>query len=104
MLLLSGLVGVQLYVFSCALYLKGGRAVMRVTSRIIDLDEGVLFFLLLLSLGVLGMVVTCIFVAWMWSGFGGLDMVDSLMLAGHLLSALSILAIGLLGVHVLKRV
>ena len=104
MLLLSGLAGVQLYVFSCALYLKGGSAVMRVTSRIIDLDEGALFFLLILSLGVQGMVVAGIFVAWIWSGFGGLDMVDSLVLAGHLLSALSILAIGLLGVHVLKRV
>ena len=50
------------------------------------------------------MVVAGIFVAWIWSGFGGLDMVSSLVLTGHLLSVLSILAIGLLGVHVLKRV
>jgi len=103
-LLLSGLAGVQFYVFSCVLYVKGGGSARRVTRKVIDLDEGALFFLLIISLFVQAMVVAVIFVMWMWSGFGGLDMLNSLVLAGHLLSGLGVLAIGLLGVHVLKRI
>ena len=103
-LLLVGLAGIQFYVFSCVLYLRGGNAVLKLTKRLINLDEGVLFFWLLITLGIQALVIAGIFVMWMWSGFKGLNLVELLMLAGHLLSLLSVLAIGLLGIHVLKRV
>ena len=76
---------------------------MRLTKSIINLDEGVLFFWLLVAIGVQAIVIGGIFVLWIWSGFKGLDLIDGLMLAVHLLSTLSVLAIGLLGIHVLKR-
>ncbi|MCP4849635.1 MAG: glycosyltransferase family 2 protein [Verrucomicrobiaceae bacterium] len=103
LLLLIGLAGIQFYVFSCVLYLKGGRSVLKLTQRFINLDEGVLFFWLLLTLGIQSLVIAWICVMWIWSGFKGLDLVNMLILAGHLLSQLSVLAIGLLGIHVLKR-
>ena len=102
-LLLVGLAGVQCYVFSCVLYLRGGVPVVRLTRGVINLDEGVLFFWLLIALGVQAIVIGGIFVMWIWAGFGGLDLIDGLMLAVHLLSTLSVLAIGLLGIHILKR-
>lgn len=102
-LLLVGLAGVQCYVFSCVLYLRGGLPVVRLTRGVINLDEGVLFFWLLIALGIQAIVIGGIFVMWIWAGFGGLDLIDGLMLAVHLLSTLSVLAIGLLGIHILKR-
>lgn len=102
-LLLMGLAGIQFYVFSCVLYLRGGAPALRLTRRFINLDEGVLFFWLLVALGIQALVITCLFVMWIWSGFQGLNLVELLMLTGHLLSQLSVLAIGLLGIHVLKR-
>ncbi|MFP6873999.1 MAG: glycosyltransferase family 2 protein [Verrucomicrobiales bacterium] len=103
LLLLAGLAGTQFYVFSCVLYLRGGRTLMKCTKRLINLDEGILFFWLLVTFGIQAAVIAGIFMMWIWSGFEGLDLVDALMLAGHLLSQLSVLAIGLLGIHVLKK-
>jgi pheromone shutdown protein TraB len=102
-LLFTGLAGAQFYVFSCVLYLRGGSPLMKCTKRLINLDEGILFFWLVVTFGIQIAVITYIFMMWIWSGFEGLDLIGILMLTGHFLSQLSVLAIGLLGIHVLKR-
>lgn len=103
LLLFAGLAGAQFYVFSCVLYLRGGSPLMQCTKRLIDLDEGILFFCLIVTFGIQGAVIACIFMIWFCSGFEGLNLIEILMLTGHFLSQLSVLAIGLLGIHVLKR-
>ena len=103
LLLLGALTGTQLYLFSCVLYLRGNEKSTALTRKLIGLDEGVLFFLLLaLFAGVL-LVVASIVVIWMRAGYGGLDLSNSLLGIVHFLSVPGMLAIALLGIHVFKK-
>jgi hypothetical protein len=103
LLLLGGVAGAQLYLFSCIMYLRGKHRSLGITKKLITLDEGVLFFWLLMTFAVQAIVVSFIFYAWVRAGFGGLDLTDVLMVCGHVLSVAGILAIGLLGIHVFKK-
>lgn len=103
LLLLGGILGTQLYVFGCSLFLRTVDRQMGMTQRFIDMDEGNLFFLLLavvlacLALGG-GLVIT-----WMRSGFAGLHQANHLLASVHLLGVAATLSIGLLAVHTLKK-
>ena len=89
--------------FSCVLYLRGKEKSTALTRKLIGLDEGVLFFLLLaLFVGVF-LVVASIVVIWMKAGFGGIDLTNSLLGIVHFLSVPGMLAIALLGIHVFKK-
>ena len=46
LLLLGALMGAQIYLFSCVIFLRGSEEPTQLTKRIIELDEGVLFFVL----------------------------------------------------------
>lgn len=100
-----GCVGAQLYVFSCHLYATGSATARpsALTRRILGLDEA-LVLLLLLGLGAIG-VLGFGWVVWRWSttDFSYLNLLDVLLPLVHLLCALSFLAVGLLGVHILKK-
>ncbi|MFT4549591.1 MAG: glycosyltransferase involved in cell wall biosynthesis [Verrucomicrobiales bacterium] len=103
LLLLAALTGTQFYLFSCVLYLRGKEKSTALTRKLIGLDEGVLFFLLLaLFVGVF-LVVASIVVIWMKAGFGGIDLTNSLLGIVHFLSVPGMLAIALLGIHVFKK-
>jgi glycosyltransferase involved in cell wall biosynthesis len=103
LLLLAALTGTQLYLFSCLLYLRGNEKSTRLTRKLVSLDEGVLFFLLLgLFAGVFG-VVAFMIIAWASAHFAGLRLINTLLILVHFLSVPGLLAIALLGIHVFKK-
>lgn len=103
LLLICGVIGAQFYIFGCSLYLGSKDQPMRITQRLINLDEGLLFFCLF------GTLITCAITAaallWLWaaSGFGGLHHVNELLGAVHFLGLAVIGAVGLLSIHTLKK-
>jgi glycosyltransferase involved in cell wall biosynthesis len=103
LLLLAALTGTQLYLFSCVLYLRGKEKMTGITRKLISLDEGVLFFLLLFLFAAVGAVVAYIFASWMSADFGGLQLINILLILVHFLSVPGLLAIALLGIHVFKK-
>lgn len=103
LLLLGGMTGMQLYLFSCMLFLKKRESPTPLTSRLIRIDEGVLFFLLLSILVVLGLLVTGVVVNWALNNFANLNLTNVLFPAIHFIGLPVMLAIGLLGLHVFKK-
>ena len=103
LLLLGALTGTQLYLFSCVLYLSGREESTALTRKLIKLDEGVLFFLLLALFAGVFAVILGIVVIWVRAGYGGLDLSNSLIAIVHFLSVPGLLAIALLGIHVFKK-
>jgi len=67
------------------------------------LDEGILFFVLLSLMSVMGLVI--VFVAFKWSmqGFSNLNLAHDLLFWIHALAVGILSAFGLLGLHVLKK-
>jgi glycosyltransferase involved in cell wall biosynthesis len=100
-----GCVGAQLYIFSCHVYATGGDSTgaSALTRRVLELDEGLVFFMLL-GLGALGGIGVG-WAVWQWGsqGFSNLDLLSILLPLVHALCALGFLAIGLLGVHIMKK-
>ncbi len=104
LLLLGALTGTQFYLFSCFLYLRGREKSTFLTRKLIRLDEGVLFFLLLTLFTGVFVVVGGIVTIWVRAGYGGLDLSNSLLIGIiHFLSVPGMLAIALLGIHVFKK-
>lgn len=103
LLLLVGITGMQFYVFSCMLFLRKREKPTAVTSQLIEIDEGALFFLLLSILVVEIALVGCVVVNWMYSNFANLDLANVLIGGIHLLGLPMMLAIGLLGIHIFKK-
>lgn len=103
LLLLSGIFGGQFYLFGCMLYLQSKDQPMKLTRKLIFLDEGVLFFTLLATVcGCLGL--TCYIGAqWSISGFSNLNLAHNLLLGCHILALFITFSVGLLGLHVLKK-
>lgn len=100
-----GCVGAQLYVFACHLYATGGSdsRPSALTRRILGLDEAIVL-LVLLGLGAIG-ALGLGWTVWRWraNDFSYLNLLDVLLPLVHLLCALGFLAVGLLGVHILKK-
>jgi glycosyltransferase involved in cell wall biosynthesis len=103
LLLLGGILGTQLYIFGCSLFLRSGDRPLPLTSRLIGMNEGSLFFLLL------SVVLACLALgaglalAWARSGFAGLHQSNNLLAAVHFLGVAATASIGLLSVHTLKK-
>lgn len=103
LLLLGGILGTQLYVFGCSLFLRTADRPLALTRRLVNMDEGNLFFLLLT------VVLACIalggslVIIWMRSGFAGLHQANHLLASVHFLGVAATLSIGLLAVHTLKK-
>ena len=103
LLLVVGCAGTQIYLFSCYLFSAGSERCTVLTRRILALDEGHLFFLLvglfaIEALGALGVVIK-----WMQADFAHLDMVRFMLLATHFMCVIGFVGVGLLGVHVLRN-
>jgi hypothetical protein len=103
LLLLGGILGAQLYLFGCSLFLRTADRPLRVTRQLIMMDEGNLFFVLLTvvaaCLGLGGSLV----ITWMRSGFAGLHQANHLLAAVHFLGVAATLSVGLLAIHTLKK-
>ncbi|MDF1852662.1 MAG: glycosyltransferase family 2 protein [Verrucomicrobiales bacterium] len=103
LLLLAGITGMQFYVFSCILFLRGREVPTKITSKLIEIDEASLFFLLLSVLILEGLLVGSVVLNWAMNNFANLDLANVLMVAIHLLALPMMLAIALLGIHVFKK-
>jgi len=95
--------GIQLYLFSCFLFLSGHERCLKPTHLILSLDEAHLFFLILGLVSVEGMGF--LFVLWEWysSNFSGLNLISLLLFVTHFLCVFGFLIVGLLGVHVFRN-
>jgi len=103
LLLLAGITGMQLYVFSCILFLREREKPTALTAGLIGIDEAPLFFLLLSILVLEFLLVGGVVLNWFLNNFANLDLANVLIGAIHLLGMPLMLAIALLGVHVFKR-
>jgi len=103
LLLLGGLTGAQLYVFSCVLFLVGKEKSTSLTRKLLGLEEDSLFFLLLGLMVMEMLFVGGIVVRWGMVHFGGLDLTGILLPLIHFLSVPALWAIGLLAIHVFKK-
>lgn len=103
LLLLTGIVGTQIYIFGCSLYLSSRDQPLPLTRRLIVLDEGVLFFGLLGVLALSTITILALVMVWAGSGFGGLHHANRLLLAVHFLGVAAMGSIGLISIHTLKK-
>ncbi len=103
LLLLGGILGTQLYVFGCSLFLRTTDRQLGMTRRFIDMDEGNLFFLLLTVVLACTALGGGLVITWMRSGFAGLHQANHLLASVHLLGVAATLSIGLLAVHTFKK-
>jgi glycosyltransferase involved in cell wall biosynthesis len=103
LLLLAGITGMQLYVFSCILFLREREKPSRMTAKLIEIDEASLFFLLLSILVLEVLLVGGVVLNWALNNFANLDLANVLIGGVHLLGLPLMLAIGLLAVHIFKK-
>lgn len=103
LLLLGGILGTQLYLFGCSLFLRSGDRPLALTRRLIGMNEGNLFFLLLATLTGCGLVAGSLTYLWARAGFAGLQQGNHLLATVHLLGVAATAALGLLSVHTLKK-
>ncbi len=103
LLLLAGLTGIQFYLFSCVLYLKGREVPTPLTAKLINIEEANLFFLLLSLISLEAVFVLAILLNWASNNFANLNLTDALFAIIHFVSLPGMLAIGLLGLHVFKK-
>ena len=93
----------QLYVFSCVLFLKEREKPSAMTAKLIGIDEASLFFLLLSILVLEILLVGGVVLNWILNNFANLDLANVLIGGVHLLGLPLMLAIGLLAVHIFKK-
>lgn len=103
LLMLTALLGTQIYMLSAAMFLQKTEKPRSITRRLIEMDEGSLFFLLTSLLAAIGAVILWIVVVWAMSGFGGLNEIGPLVIWMHFLAVPAMVAFGLLGVHILRK-
>jgi glycosyltransferase involved in cell wall biosynthesis len=103
LLLLAGIIGAQFYLFGCMLFLQSKDRPLGITRRLIHMDEGVLFFTLLATLGACALLAGYIGVRWSLSGFENLHLARDLLFWSHPLAISISFCVGLLGLHVLKK-
>jgi glycosyltransferase involved in cell wall biosynthesis len=102
-LFLAGLTGLQFYLFSCYIYLGGCERPLALTRKLVHLDEGVLFFVLVACLAGEALVFAVTLILWIQAHFSGIYLIDRLLPCMHLLTLPMMTSIGLTGIHVFKR-
>jgi len=103
LLLLTALIGVQMYLLGCMLFLRSQDRPLAFTRRLIHMHEANLFFLLLALLMALSGVVLWLVVQWAANRFAGLNHANALIVFLHFLCVPAMASLGLLGVHVLRK-
>jgi len=103
LLLLAGITGMQLYLFSCILFLRERERPTPLTASLIGIEEAPLFFLLLAILVMETILVGGVVLNWTLNNFANLDLANVLVGGIHFLGLPLMLAIALLGLHVFKK-
>jgi glycosyltransferase involved in cell wall biosynthesis len=103
LLLLAAVMGTQIYMLAAAMFLQESEKPRALTRRLIEMNEGSLFFLLVALLGLLSLVIGWLVLQWARSNFAGLDYANTLIVWLHFLAVPSMIAFGMLGVHILRK-
>ena len=106
MLLVLTVAGIQVYLFSCYLYVVSKEEVKyRFTNYLLQMKEANIFFSLLLIVFIELLSLILVFIFWCILGFANLGTNITIILIGILqvLATLGFLSFGLLGIHILKR-
>lgn len=103
LLLLGAVLGTQIYMLSAAMFLQKSEQPRSVTRRLIEMNEGSLFFLLVALLGGISLVIGWLVLQWIRANFVGLDYAHTLVVWLHFLAVPSMIAFGMLGVHILRK-
>jgi len=103
LLLLAAIVGTQIYMLSAAMFLQKSEQPRAITRKLIEMDEGSLFFLLVTLLGSISLVIGWLVLQWARSNFAGLDYANTLIVWLHFLAVPSMITFGMLGVHILRK-
>ncbi len=103
LLLLLAIVGAQIFHFGAICYVKSGDKPGPLVARIVQMDEGRLFFFLLFLLLMVGLTVVGAVTFWGIADFRNIHFANVLIGLVHFIAMPISLAIGMLGVHVIKR-
>lgn len=103
LLMLCALTGTQVYMLAAAMFLQKSEAPRGITRRLIEMDEGSLFFILTSLLAGIGLVIAWIVVQWAVANFTGLNYANSLIVWMHFLAVPLTITFGMLGVHILRK-
>jgi glycosyltransferase involved in cell wall biosynthesis len=103
LLLLGGCIGAQLYLLGSSIYLVGSDEPLRLTKRLINMDEAQLFFILISNFTACAAVIFWVVFVWIGRNFGNLDLINPFLAILHFICVVGFLSIGLLGLHILKK-
>ena len=103
LLMLAALTGTQIYMLAASMFLQKSETPRAITRRLIEMDEGSLFFMLTALLGALGIVIGWIVLQWARANFAGLDYANTLIVWLHFIAVPLTITFGLLGVHILRK-
>jgi len=103
LLLLLGIMGTQTFHFGAMCYVNSSERPKGIAASIIQMDEGRLFFLLLILMLLVMVLVGGAFAIWSFADFHNIYFANVLVGLVHLIAMLVSLAMGMLGVHVIKR-
>ena len=103
LLLLGGCIGAQLYLLGSSIYLVGADKPLRLTKRLINMDEAQLFFILISNFTACAAVIAWVLFIWIERNFGNLNLINPFLVILHFICVVGFLSIGLLGLHILKK-
>ncbi len=103
LLMLAALMGTQIYMLASAMFLQQSEQPRGLTRRLIEMNEGTLFFILASLLSGIGLVIGWLVIQWARSNFSGLNYANSLIVWLHFLAVPSMITFGMLGVHILRK-
>ena len=95
--------GVQLYLLGCYIYVYSDDKPLKITEKLLSMDEGSLFFTLLLMFTFTVVSMVLIFVLWTYSSFGNLYIINPFLVIMHFILLVGFLSIGFLGIHIIKK-
>ena len=103
LLLLGGCIGAQLYLLGSSIYLVGTDEPLRLTKKLINMDEAQLFFILISNFTACAAVIAWVLFIWIERNFGNLNLINPFLVILHFICVVGFLSIGLLGLHILKK-
>lgn len=103
LLMLAALMGTQIYMLASAMFLQQSEQPRGITRKLIEMDEGSLFFILSSLLLGIGLVIGWLVIQWARSNFAGLNYANTLLVWLHFLAVPSMITFGMLGVHILRK-
>ncbi len=103
LLLPLGCFGIQMYLFSCYLFLSGDDKRSMLTENVLAIDEAHLFFLLIALVAMECVGFFFVFLKWFNSNFGNIDMIRQILFMTHFLCVVGFFTLGLLGIHMFNK-